>query len=345
MIQLGVFFKKHKWGIAVAGGLAIAAIAALFLMAGVKTKQEDDQNALMNALGYTQEMLETIQANKTPYVGDNAKDGAIIGQLPVTWKGLSYDSFSLQTKEEPYGLTIQYKETAENSLSDFLDNPFSEAMEENNALLLFAAIENLGEVTFTKLPGMKILTFERGRISGIFGGVPSIDDLDGVYDKLSKNLKMDEFYFSHPGRLWLRTATPEDVIYRNGEPAKIFTNPGGLIVYEYQNSETITIDNATTTNSHLEYYYFKGSELYATRGLGNVADAWERYDDLVARFGQPAIDKNIDGQKYIAYQLRKIEPDEPDKFVWFMIENDRALHSGLMVGDDYTVLNTQANPQ
>jgi len=308
-----------------------------------KLPMEQRQSALMTSLGYTQAALETIQKNKTPYVGENAKVGAIIYQLPVTWKGLAYDHFALHTNEEPYGLSIQYQRIDENSLTDWLQNPFSAAMEENNALLLFAAIENLGVVTFAKPADMQTMQFTRDDINAIFGGIPSTDDLDGIYEKLSNNLKIEEFYFAHAGRLYLRTSTPGEVVYRNGEPEVIFTNPSGLTVYGYRYSssysgtsgKTITNDDATAA-----YYYFKGSELYATRGVLDVDAEWERYDDLVSWYGQPTGEMSIDGQRYIAYLLRKDAPDEPDKYAWFMIENDREVHSGLMLGDDYTILST-----
>ena len=339
MIQLGEFFKRRKWVIAVAGVLVIAGIAALFLTQGIKTEQAGDQNALMTSLGYTREALEAIQKNKTPYVGENAKVGAIVYQLPVTWKGLAYDTFSLQTDEEPYGLTINYKEAAENSLSDFLDNPFSEAMEENNALLLFSAIENLGEVTFAMPGDMQSSQYTRGEISAIFGGIPSIDDLDAVYNKLSSNLKMEEFYFAHAGRLYLRTATPEDILYRNGEPDKIFVNESGLTVYEYHFSTSYTdpSGNTSTIDEATARYYLKDAALYATR---TTDDAQESYADIIAKFGLPASEKTMDGRKYISYQLRRDEPGEPAKYAYFVFENDKVIESGWMLGNDFTVLST-----
>ena len=57
----------------------------------------DKQNELMISLGYTNDLLETIQKNETPFVGDNSRVGAIVSVLPVSWKGLSFDSFSLDT--------------------------------------------------------------------------------------------------------------------------------------------------------------------------------------------------------------------------------------------------------
>jgi len=343
MIQLGEFFKRRKWVIAAAGVLVIAGIAALFLTSGVKPKQAGSQNALMSTLGYTKEALEAIQKNKTPYVGENAKVGAIIYQLPVTWKGLAYDSFSLQTKEEPYGLTIHYKE-AEGT--DYYENPFYAAMEENNALLLFASIGNLGEVTFAMPGDMQSSKFTRGEISAIFGGIPSIDDLDAVYDKLSKNLKMEEFYFAHAGRLYLRTATPEDVVYRyGGEPEKLFVNESGLTVYEYHISTTYTdmSGQTSTIDEKTEYFYFDESGLYAVRTL--TEDEPALYNDVIAKFGPPAGEKNIDGQKIISYLLRRDTPGEPDKYAFFVFENGKSIESGWMLGDDFTVLSTaQAGP-
>jgi hypothetical protein len=285
MIKLGELFKKRRMVIFVTGLLVIGITATLLITTRtINSITADDPNPLMSSLGYTYEMLEIIQKNTTPYVGNNSKVGAIVNQLPATWKGLSYDSFSLTTDEEPYGLTINYKETSENSFTDYLDNPFPDAMEENNALLLFASIDNLAEVTLIKLTGTQILTFTRGEINKIFDGIPSFDDLTNIYNKLSNNLMMDEFYFSHPGRLYLFDAKPEDVIYRYSvEPDRLFTNKSGLTVYQYYSSYDPIV------------FYFNGSGLYARKEL--YPDSNETYSDIVAKFVDiPAQEVHLHGQ-------------------------------------------------
>ena len=90
-----------------------------------------------------------------------------------------------------------------------------------------------------------------------------------------------------------------DVVYRNGEPGKIFVNSNGLAIYEYQNGKTITNDDATTA-----YYYFKGSELYATKGVLDIGAEWGRYDDLIAWYGQSASEMIIQPEIYHEGALR-----------------------------------------
>jgi len=322
MIKLGEFFKKRRLLIAIASMLVIAVTAAMFLTSGVvKLAHTSGQNALMTSLGYTHEMLEVIKKNKTPYIGDNSKTGAIVNQLPVTWKGLSYDSFSLQTSQEPYGLTVNYKETARNSLTDFSFNPFSSAMEENNALLLFAAIDNLYEITFVRALDMQIMTFTRDVISDIFGEIPSFSNITVLYNKLSQNLKPDEFYFAHAGRLYLLDTKPDNVIYYGGEPDELFVSQSGLTVYQYDSS----------------FFYFNDSGLYATRAL---SEANESYSDITAKFGLPTHEEIISGQKYISYLLRRTASDAPDKYAYFIFDDNKVTESGLMVGLDYSILHS-----
>ncbi|MCL2748267.1 MAG: M56 family metallopeptidase, partial [Oscillospiraceae bacterium] len=317
----------------------------------------DDQNTLMASLGYTYQMLETIQENRTPYVGDNAKVGAIVGELPITWKGMSYDSFSLQTDEEPYGLTINY---TDNYTTDWLENPFSAAMKENNTLLLFAAISNLEEIRcsyFTPLEQYSEL-FTRDEIRAIFGGIPSIGDLTELFFTLSDNLKMEEFYFAHASRYYLIDTQPENIIYRQGEPERIVTLPNGLTFWVYnelgktyskpEGSESFSVDYVGETAGYL----FNDEGLYATKGIWNPENGLsESYSDIIAKFGVPHTEKMIDGRKYISYLLRptvgnSVDPppklaDGLEKRAWFLLENDREIESGVMLGDDYSIYNIE----
>ena len=357
MIKLGEFFKRRKWIIAISGVLIIAITATLFLTVGAaKSNHQKDENALMTSLGYTHEILESIQKNKIPpYVEYDAKISAIINQLPVTWKGLSFDSCSLENKEELYSLTINYKQTTEKYLSDFTVFPFFSTMEENNALLLFSAVDNLSEVSFVRLLDMQIMTFTRDDIWNIFRGIPSIDSFTDIYNRLSENLKIDEFYFSHVSRYYLIETQPEDVVYREGgEPDTTKNLSNGLSVYIYNELGKYFSESEEGTKIHSGYdissavrFYFNATGLFATRYIWNPANAASNYSDYITIFGKPHTEKTIDGKKYVSYLLHPTtgytndSPDGLEKRAWFLFENDREVERGLMLGDNYSVLSTE----
>lgn len=89
-----------------------------------------------------EKLFDALTDNRTPYVGDNSKVGALINALPVP-PTLNYTGeFALQTKEEPYSLRFEYEMTQDSFLQDDLDMMYY------NAAMLFYAIGNVEEVTF-----------------------------------------------------------------------------------------------------------------------------------------------------------------------------------------------------
>lgn len=82
------------------------------------------------------ELHKALVDNRTPYIGDNSKDYSLLSALPLP-EGVEYDYFELQTKQEPYELTIYY-----NLVDGYKFNEVSD-VEISNAVLLFATIENM----------------------------------------------------------------------------------------------------------------------------------------------------------------------------------------------------------
>jgi beta-lactamase regulating signal transducer with metallopeptidase domain len=83
--------------------------------------------------------VDILINNKTPYVGNNVKVVALIDSMPLP-EGIFRDTVQLHTTETPFGLTIHYSmkdDTAEVSEEQFL----------RNAVLLFALVDNLDEIT------------------------------------------------------------------------------------------------------------------------------------------------------------------------------------------------------
>lgn len=277
---------------------------------------------LLNDLGYSQDVLIIIQNNETPYAGNNSMVGAIIEQLPIPWKGLAYAGFSLQTNEEPYGLTINYIESADQELSDYFENPFAASIRENNALLLFSAIDNLSIVNYHNPENMTQYSFVRDQFVAKFGQIPSIKSLGKIQELLGGNLLLEEFFFSHASRIYLGSS-PNEAVYRNGDPQNIIELGTGFTLYEYPDT----------------VYYYKDDMLHAKR---ETVSENMSYKDIVQKFGLPQSNETIKGKLYISYRLRNSGddpfPEIENRQAFFVFESEKLMEAGLMVGDDYSIL-------
>lgn len=84
--------------------------------------------------------FERLLGFKNSYVGNNTAVGGIINELPGA---KSIEKFSLQTSEEPYGITVFY-----NKESDYWEEDKCKNMMMYNAAALFALVDNVDNVTF-----------------------------------------------------------------------------------------------------------------------------------------------------------------------------------------------------
>ncbi len=83
---------------------------------------------------------------KNPYVGNHVKDLGVVCSLPFA---KSFQSLSLQTDKQPYGMTVKYGElVSPGSSIEKVEETFR-----NNAVLIFVLIDNVDEVTFDCTPG------------------------------------------------------------------------------------------------------------------------------------------------------------------------------------------------
>ena len=298
-------------------GLVLGANTVNKLEITAMTANHTENDQLLDDLGYSRDVLEAIASQKTPYVGDNSKVGAIIGQLPIPWEGLSYDGFELQTDQEPYALTIHYTASDTQEISDYTGNPFAASIRENNALLLFWSIDNLSVVNIENPDTMAQYAFTQASLREQFGEIPAMGDIDTLRERLCQNLCMDEFYFSHASRLYLGSV-PDEAIYRMGDPLEM-----------------------TTVDERIRYIFPDGVYSYKDEKLverceyvtGDIS-----YDDIIRRFGRPQSQKDIGNLLYISYELRNRNdsaPDIQDKRAYFLFDAGRLVEEGVRAGDDY----------
>ena len=105
---------------------------------------------------------------KDSYVGDNSAIGNIINLLPAH----EYlDGFELQTTQEPYTITINYKDF--NGMTIKLDNGKThkaslEQILQGNSMIIFSLIKN-AEIIHFNIEGYDIVSFDKVTLSDNFG--------------------------------------------------------------------------------------------------------------------------------------------------------------------------------
>ncbi|WP_168118858.1 M56 family metallopeptidase [Paenibacillus sp. HB172176] len=104
---------------------------------GTASSSKDAQNAVRHY------QIDELLSNQTDYIGDNSKVAALIASLPAV-PGIERGTFSLQTEQQPYELTIHYKINQD----EFSDQRRGAAEIEvyRNAVILFSLIGNAGQI-------------------------------------------------------------------------------------------------------------------------------------------------------------------------------------------------------
>lgn len=88
-----------------------------------------------------EELFDTLTENRTLYIGDNSKVGALLEALPLPPSLNGPEGFTLQTMEQPYSLRFTYEMSTDILSKEDEDTLFF------NAAMLFYAVGNLEEVT------------------------------------------------------------------------------------------------------------------------------------------------------------------------------------------------------
>ncbi len=83
---------------------------------------------------------------RTEYVGDNSSVATISGYLEYP-DNMDYDGIALQTKSQPYGLTVNLQ--VHESSKEGMSQERADLLFEKNACILFSLVQNLDEVTFS----------------------------------------------------------------------------------------------------------------------------------------------------------------------------------------------------
>ena len=140
-------------------------VLMLTLLALVGCKQSNPMTELLNYKG--------------SYIGDNAAVGHIIERLPAH----EYlDGFELQTSQEPYGITINYRNFDEATI-ELEDGSTSKVslneILQSNSMILLSLVTN-AEIVSLNLENQETITLDRATLSKNYGNT-----LDSISEDLS----------------------------------------------------------------------------------------------------------------------------------------------------------------
>jgi len=124
--------------------IAVTLFAVIVVAVGLFTnpiKSKPDDNIL------TSRLLQ----NKTEYVGNNSKVGAIISLLTFP-KNIVYDSFELFTDSEPFAITVNLKTDTETR--NLYSGEANQQQFKDNAIIMFALIGNVEYINFNLDDGL-----------------------------------------------------------------------------------------------------------------------------------------------------------------------------------------------
>lgn len=307
------------------------------------------ENRLLTKLGYTKTLVKDILDRKTTLSQDNENIEEIIESLPLQ-AYRRYESFSVQT-EPSKEINIVYKFDDSYTRGGNGIDPFPGIVEENNALLLFAAVEGLEKINFSHYDEEELNYTNSYIVDSLtprFGEIEPLNmEFTDLYHALWSNIQLSEFYFAHYARIYL-SVEPERVSYRNGEPDEIRQQSDGSTVWiygEFGKIYNISPDGSINDDpSHIGIYYFNSpmaekndqlTGLYATRFIH--ADNHEKtYDEIIEVLGLPTTIKDMEGgDQYIAYALSEGQ----QRHAYFIFHKGKVIEEGVMYGTDYTILD------
>ncbi len=122
-------------------------------------------------------LFDALTENRTPYVGDNAKVGALIDALPLPPTLNRAGGFSLQTVEQPYSLRFDYEMSTDYYTKEDWDMLYF------NAAMLFYAIGNVEEISMeVKNPsgaGTEMVIYNREELKKDLSWMQNVNHDDG----------------------------------------------------------------------------------------------------------------------------------------------------------------------
>ncbi|EGL15232.1 MULTISPECIES: M56 family metallopeptidase [unclassified Paenibacillus] len=125
---------------------SILVIAALVLGCAADPKPLSHSSQLSSQPLYSGYDMDMLMGNKTLYVGNHIKVGGLIGGMPRP-SGLEGRGIELQTKAQPYGVTVYY--VVNDDTVVLKDGTISGEAFYRNSVLLLSLIDNVDWITYS----------------------------------------------------------------------------------------------------------------------------------------------------------------------------------------------------
>ena len=113
----------------------------------------------LNGCSLNKSVNDDLFQYKGSFIGDNSAVGNIVGNLP---NGKYVDGFELKTKEEPYGVVLEYGDLEATMIDDTIKETVI-----YNSTFIFALVNNADWVTFDY--GDRTLTVKREELQEWYG--------------------------------------------------------------------------------------------------------------------------------------------------------------------------------
>ncbi|ACT02163.1 M56 family metallopeptidase [Paenibacillus sp. JDR-2] len=159
-----VYRKPSSWVI------ALSMLAAVVLVTGFTANPKPLRQSMLPAAldkeTYAGYDLDKLMENKTLYVGNHVKVGGLIGALPKP-DGLEGKGLALQTKSQPYGITVNYDRTDDLQAEE--ETAANKDVFYRNAIMLLSLIDNVDSITFT-VRNANLVTVTREEAETLLGG-------------------------------------------------------------------------------------------------------------------------------------------------------------------------------
>ena len=147
----------------------IIAAATGILIFSLVSNPNGKNSASTTYSSYSGYMVKTLMDYKTPYVGNNSKVAALIDAMPIP-DGIKRDSIELQTKKQPYGITINYIKDNHGLSLDY-STVYNSLY--RNSIMLFSLVDNVDNINCkvtNEMQNVASYSFSRTEVEKLIGG-------------------------------------------------------------------------------------------------------------------------------------------------------------------------------
>lgn len=244
-------YKKPVLWVSIAAAAAVVCISVGLMSNPKQTPAEVNDSS-----------VQSLWKHRTKYVGDNAAVGNILSELTYP-EQMQYNGFQLFTKLQPYAITVNL--TTDTETRNFYAGSLNQAPLNQNAIILFALIENVDIINFSlddnKNPYSESFHRESAQAimdnENLFAATETVKGLDDLIREAEKRLNspMNADAYENQGISDFKGV--ELYVWKNETDETCFTLLSGTNRYkteaEIYDSSTATTDLSKIADTLLEF--------------------------------------------------------------------------------------------